>query len=91
MQDSTLVIEAVYKNKVFFLPALGSSPETGFIFGAVVVPQFKLGASDSETRSSSVFTSTIYTTKNQILVSILPDIILPGKSWTLNGNYFANY
>lgn len=90
-QDSTSVTEPLYKNKVLFLPALGSSPETGFMFGAVVVPQFKLGAPDSGTRSSSVFTSAIYTTKKQILVSILPDIILPGESWTLNSNYFANY
>ncbi|SHF22671.1 Surface antigen [Fodinibius roseus] len=90
-QDSTLVVLPEYKNKLLFLPAIGSSPETGFLFGAVVVPQFKIGAAGPETRSSSVFTSAIYTVKNQILFSVLPDIVLPGESWTLNGNYFVNY
>lgn len=90
-QDSTLVVLPEYNNKILFLPAIGSSPETGFLFGAVVVPQFKLGAAGPETRSSSVFTSAIYTFKNQILFSVLPDIVLPGESWTFNGNYFANY
>lgn len=89
-QDSTSVADPEYKNKILFLPAVGSSPETGFLFGAVVVPQFKLG-SNPDTRSSSVFTSAIYTLKNQILFSILPDIVLPGEKWILNGNYFANY
>jgi hypothetical protein len=90
-QDSTLIVLPEYKNKILFLPAIGSSPETGFLFGAVVVSQFKIGATGPETRSSSVFTSAIYSVKNQILFSVLPDIILPGESWTLNGNYFANY
>ena len=91
MQDSTLVVESEYKNKILFLPAVGSSPETGFLFGAVVVPQFKIGSAGPETRSSSVFTSAIYTVKKQILFSVLPDIVLPGEKWILNGNYFANY
>ncbi len=90
-QDSITAIDSTYKNKILFLPALGSSPETGFMFGAVVVPQFKVGEAGTETRSSSVFMSAIYTTKKQILLSAVPDIILPGEEWTLNGNYFANY
>ena len=80
-----------YRNKVLFLPALGSSPETGFMFGAVVVPQFKFDRKDAKTRSSSIMFSGIYTTKNQILLSILPDIILKEEAWVLNGNYFVNY
>lgn len=80
-----------YRNNILFLPALGSSPETGFMFGAVIVPQFKFDEKDAETRSSSVLFSGIYTTKNQILLSLLPDIILEKESWILNGNYFVNY
>ncbi len=80
-----------YRNKVLFLPALGSSPETGFMFGAVVVPQFKFDGIHEKTRSSSILFSGIYTTKNQILLSILPDIIFKEESWVLNGNYFVNY
>ncbi len=80
-----------YRNRVLLLPALGSSPETGFLFGAVVVPQFKIGDSGPETRSSSILFSGIYTVKNQIMVSILPDLILPREKWILSGNYFLNY
>jgi outer membrane protein assembly factor BamA len=90
-QDSTLVEETVYQNKVLFLPALGSTPETGFLFGAVVVPQFKLSGAGEDTRSSGVLFSGIYTSKSQILLSIAPDIILPEEAWIINGNYFVNY
>lgn len=90
-QDLSAGQDTVYQNKVLLLPALGSTPETGFMFGGVVVPQFKIGSAGPETRSSSIFISAIYTTKNQILTSVLPDIILPGEKWMLNGNYFANY
>jgi len=90
-QDSLRVEEVEYQNKILFLPALGSTPETGFMFGAVVVPQFKLSGAGVDTRSSSVLFSGIYTTKNQVLLSLVPDIILPGESWIINGNYFANY
>lgn len=89
-QDST-VVEEVYQNKVLLLPALGSTPETGILIGAVVVHQFKLSGAGPETRSSSLLMSGIYTTKNQILLTFVPDIILPEESWIINGNYFANY
>lgn len=90
-QDLSAVNDTVYQNKVLLLPALGSTPETGFMFGGVVVPQFKIGSAGPETRSSSILISAIYTTKNQILTSVLPDIVLPGEKWALNGNYFVNY
>jgi len=90
-QDSATVREAPYQNKILFLPALGTTPETGFIFGAVIVPQFKPAGAGPETRSSSLFFSGIYTTKNQILLSLLSDIILSEEEWVFNGNYFTNY
>ncbi|WP_158278653.1 BamA/TamA family outer membrane protein [Rhodohalobacter mucosus] len=90
-QDSVFVHENAYQDKILFLPALGSTPETGFMFGAVVVPQFKLSGSGPETRSSSLFFSGIYTTKNQVLLSLLSDIILPDEKWVFTGNYFTNY
>ena len=90
-QDSSRVEEAEYQNKILFLPALGSTPETGFMFGAVVVPQFKIFGAGPETRSSNVLFAGIYTTKNQLLLSLVPDLILPEEAWIINGNYFANY
>ena len=91
-QDSSEVLaEPEYRNKVLVLPALGSTPETGLMFGTVVVPQFKLAGSGPETRSSSLLFSGIYTTKKQILLGLVSDIIFPKEEWVLYGNYFANY
>jgi len=90
-QDTTAVQGAGFDNKILFLPALGSSPETGFMFGAVVVPQFKMKGAGIENRSSSIFFSGIYTTKNQILLSLAPDIISGDESWVFAGNHFVNY
>jgi hypothetical protein len=90
-QDSTLVNEPVYQNKILFLPALGSTPETGFMFGGVVVPQFKPLGAGPETRSSSLLFSGIYTTKKQLLFGLVTDIIFPEETWVMNGNYYINY
>ncbi|MGM0745863.1 MAG: hypothetical protein ACQETF_11195 [Bacteroidota bacterium] len=82
-QDTVSVVEtdSLYQNKILFLPALGSTPETGFRFGAVVVPQFKLPGTGAHTRPSSLLFSGIYTTKKQILLGLLSDVMLPGASW----------
>lgn len=90
-QDSTQISDSEYDNKVLFLPALGSSPETGFMFGGVIVPQFKLKGAKAETRSSNILLSGIYTTKNQLLLGMVPEIIFSNEEWVLSGNYFVNY
>lgn len=90
-RDSTATADTSYQSKVLLLPAIGSSPETGFFFGGVAVPQFKVGAAGPDTRSSSILISAIYTVKNQILTSFIPDIFFPGETWVFNGRYFANY
>lgn len=90
-QEHVIEQESLYQNKILILPALGSTPETGFMFGAIVVPQFKLSGAGEETRSSSLFFSGIYTTKKQILLGLLSDINFPDERWVLNGNYNLNY
>lgn len=90
-QDSTAVADTTYQSRILALPAVGSMPETGFLFGGVVVPQFKTRGAGPETRSSSILFSAIYTVKNQILTSIVPEIILPREKWILSGEYYANY
>jgi hypothetical protein len=79
------------QTQVLFLPALGSTPETGFMFGGVVMPQFKIGQSGPETRTSNVLFSGIYTTKNQILIGLLADLIFPNEEWIAFGTYGGNY
>lgn len=74
-----------------FLPALGSSPETGFLFGGLGIYQFKLGNIPSKTRNSSLFLSAIYTLNEQLSTSFLPTIILPNETWIFNGVYAYSY
>lgn len=90
-QDQAAEADSLYINKILFLPAFGSTPETGFMFGGVVMPQFKMSGAGTETRSSSILFAGIYTTKNQILLSLLPELILPREQWILSGNFFVNY
>ena len=90
-QGNTAAADTTYQRKILLLPAIGSSPETGFLLGGVVVSQFKVGIAGPNTRSSSILMSAIYTFKNQILTSVVPDILLPDEAWVFNGIYFANY
>lgn len=84
-QDST------YKNKYLILPAISASPETSLMLGGVVIRQFKPRNAGVDTRSSNMLVSAIYTLKNQILCSFVPEVILPGESWIFNGNHFFVY
>lgn len=90
-QDFDALPDSVYNNKILFLPAVGASPEMGFMLGGVMMPQFKMTGSGPETRSSGILFAGIYTTKNQLLLSVAPDLIFPGEQWLFNGNYFINY
>jgi len=83
--------DSTYRSKYLVLPAIATSPETSLMLGGVLIRQFKPKNAGSETRSSTMLVSAIYTLKNQILCSFLPDIILPNESWILTGNYYINY
>ena len=84
-QDST------YKDKYLILPAISISPETSLMLGGVVIRQFKPKLAGTETRSSTMLLSAIYTLKNQILISFVPEIIFPKESWILSGNHYLIY
>lgn len=87
-QDSTATL---YKTSTIVLPALGSSPETSFLFGGVGIYQFKMGDPQAETRTSSVVAAGIYTLKNQMSLALEPSLILENESWILNGMYGYSY
>lgn len=87
-QDSTAT---AYHRSMIALPALGSSPETSFLFGGVGIYQFKMGDPQSETRTSSVVAAGIYTLKNQMSLAFEPSLILENESWILNGMYGYSY
>ncbi len=84
-QDST------YKNKYLILPAISVSPETSLMLGGVLIWQFKPQKAGWDTRSSNLLISAIYTLKNQILCSFVPEVILPEERWIFTGNHFLVY
>lgn len=87
-QDSTATR---YKSSTIALPALGSSPETSFLFGGVGIYQFKMGDPQADTRTSSVVAAGIYTLKNQSSFGLEPSLILENETWILNGMYGYSY
>lgn len=87
-QDSTAT---AYQKNLIALPALGSSPETSFIFGGVGIYQFKIGDLQAGTRTSSIVGVGIYTLNNQSTFALESALILEGESWILNGMYAYSY
>lgn len=83
--------DSTYHTRDMVLPALGTSPETGFMFGGVYMRQFKPGGAGPKTRSSSLLFSAIYTLKNQILISFYPEVITPRERWVISGKNYVNY
>lgn len=85
------IADSTYHTRNLVLPALGTSPETGFMFGGVYMRQFKPEGAGPETRSSSLLFSAIYTLKNQVLISLYPEVITPEERWIISGENFVNY
>jgi hypothetical protein len=83
--DST--VAGAYKNHNTILPAIGATPETGMLFGGVIMRQFKPGGAGEETRSSFLLASAIYTAKNQLMLAFAPVLILKDEQWIMEGSY----
>ena len=71
----------------FFLviPAIGSSPATGFLFGAVTQYTFK--GKQAEAKYSSFNIGATYTTKGQLLVNSKNTVLLNNNKVYLNGDW----
>lgn len=76
-----------YRNHNTILPAIGATPETGMLFGGVIIRQFKPGGAGEETRSSFLLASAIYTAKNQLMLAFAPVLILKDEQWIMEGSY----
>ncbi|MCA1802296.1 MAG: BamA/TamA family outer membrane protein, partial [Rhodothermaceae bacterium] len=76
-----------YKNHNTILPALGATPETGILFGGVIMRQFKPDGAGEETRSSFLLASAIYTTKKQLMLAFAPVLIMKEEQWIMEGSY----
>jgi len=71
------------------LPAIGSSPETGFQFGAYVMHQFaQTAAGEPQDRLALLLQGT---QEGQYQASIQPDFYVAGGDWNLSGVVSAQY
>jgi len=86
-KDSVLTIKAKPKKDSFFLimPVIGSSPATGFMYGAVTQYTFK-GKQD-EDKYSSINLGATYTTKDQLLINVKNNLLLNHNKMYFSGDW----
>jgi hypothetical protein len=73
------------RRRVFPVPVLGSTPETGFMFGLAVVGVSSPGGSGPATRPSTALLTAIYTVKHQYQFAAAVDGWTRGDRWHLTG------
>ena len=73
------------RRRVFPVPVLGSSPETGFMFGLAVVGVSSPGGSGPATRPSTALLTAIYTVKHQYQLALDVDRWTLGDRWHWTG------
>ncbi len=82
-QSDTLRLQ---KNvQVLGLPVVFYTPETSFGFGGGLQLFFHHRRNMFNARVSNIFTSVIYTTKNQLLINVIPQIYLYDGKMYLEG------
>jgi hypothetical protein len=73
------------RRRVFPVPVLGSSPETGLMFGVAVVGVSSPGGSGPATRPSTALFTAIYTVKHQYQLALDVDRWTLGDRWHWTG------
>ena len=68
------------------LPAIASTPATGFMFGVAASSNWLMGPASNTHRSTMVATA-IYTTKKQLLLTAKSNVFLFNDSWNLMGDW----
>ena len=84
-KDSVLTFKPIKESFFLVIPVVGSSPATGFLFGAVTQYTFK-GKQPEANYSSFNFGAT-YTTKKQLLVNVKNTILLNTNKVYLSGDW----
>ncbi|MCO4822541.1 MAG: BamA/TamA family outer membrane protein [Flavobacteriaceae bacterium] len=86
-KDSVLTIKPKPKKDSFFLiiPVIGSSPATGFLYGAVTQYTFK--GELAEDKYSSVNLGATYTTNKQLLINAKNNLLLNDNKIYLSGDW----
>ena len=84
-KDSVLNFKPLKDSFFLVVPIIGSSPATGFLYGAVTQYTFK--GSQIEDKYSSFNIGATYTTKKQLLVNVKNTLLLKNNKIYLNGDW----
>lgn len=84
-RDSILTIKPIKNSFFLVIPVIGSSPATGFLFGAVTQYTFK--GKKAKDRYSSFNIGATYTTQKQLLVNIKNNLLLNNNKIYMNGDW----
>lgn len=79
--------ENEYESRKVILPFASYTPETSLMLGGLFVLQFKPGEAGTNTRSSQLLLSGIYTLNQQTMVEFMPNIIFPDEKWLVDGRF----
>ncbi len=84
-KDSVLTFKPIKNNFFLVIPVIGSSPATGFLYGAVTQYTFK--GKEAQDRYSSFNVGATYTTNKQLLVNIKNNLLLKQNKIYFNGDW----
>ncbi|MFT7073870.1 MAG: outer membrane protein assembly factor BamA [Patiriisocius sp.] len=84
-KDSILTLKPIKDSFFLVIPIIGSSPATGFIYGAVAQYTFK--GKRTEDRYSSFNIGATYTTNEQLLVNVKNTLLLNQDKIYFNGDW----
>ena len=84
-KDSILTFKPLKNSFFLVIPIIGSSPATGFLYGAVTQYTFK--GKQTEDKYSSFNVGATYTTNKQLLVNVKNTLLLNRNKIYLNGDW----
>lgn len=76
-----------YESNRIYFPFLSYRPETSLMFGVLFTYQFKPKRAGTETRTSQLMSSGIYTLNNQVMFELEPIVIFPNETWIFDGRH----
>jgi outer membrane protein assembly factor BamA len=84
-KDSVLTLKPIKDSFFLVIPVIGSSPATGFLYGAVTQYTFK--GKEIKDKYSSFNVGVTYTTNKQLLVNVKNTLLLNHNNIYLNGDW----
>lgn len=84
-KDSILTLKPIKNSFFLVIPVIGSSPATGFLYGAVTQYTFK--GKRTEDKYSSINVGATYTTNKQLLINVKNTLLLNNNKIYFNGDW----